>query len=76
MIILNELIYEINKILKTLNTDENVEVRISNNQEYDFQINNFVKYQKHEKIKELIMSISEVLSNCKALEEYNITISF
>ena len=73
MIILNELIYEINKILKKLNVDENVEVRISNNQEYDFQINNFVKYQKHEKIKELSVSISKILSNCKALEDYNIT---
>ena len=73
MIILNELIYEINKVLKKLNVDESVEVRISNNQEYDFQINNFVKYQKHEKIKELSVSISKILSNCKALEEYNIT---
>ena len=50
---LSDLINKLEKILTNKNLSETISLRISNNENYDFQINNLVKHQNHQDIKEI-----------------------
>ena len=41
------LIKNLENVLKETVNDESISLRISNNQNFDFQINNLVKFQNH-----------------------------
>ena len=47
----------IKKLLSENDIDENIDFRISSIVNFDFQINNLVKYQSHPNIKKIITSI-------------------
>ena len=53
MIILSDLLDDVYEVFNKFDLDEKIQLRISSNEEYDFQINNLVKYQQHEKIIDL-----------------------
>ncbi len=63
----------IKKLLSEHDIDENIAFRISSIVDYDFQINNLVKYQSHPNIKQIITSIEKIIKNEKAIEEFEIT---
>ena len=53
--------------------DENIEIRISNVPNYDFQINNLVKHQNHPDIEKIVISISKIIENDDSVIKYEIT---
>ena len=60
---LSDLIKKLEKILANKNLPETISLRISNNKNYDFQINNLVKHQNHQDIKEVTASFSEAIND-------------
>jgi arginyl-tRNA synthetase len=63
----------INKLLSENDIDENIAFKISSIVNYDFQINNLVKYQSHPNIKKIITLVEKIIKNEKAIEEFEIT---
>ena len=55
------------------NIDENIEIRISNFPNYDFQINNLVKHQNHPEIEKILASIAKIIENDDSIIKYEIT---
>ena len=53
---LKSIVNKLEENLKEFNIFENVDIKLCNEQKYQFQINNFVKYQKHEQINDIITS--------------------
>ena len=47
MNILNNLNKDLISVLNKFNLSENIDLKISNIEEFDFQINNLVKHQQH-----------------------------
>ena len=47
MNILNNLNKDLTSVLNKFNLSENIDLKISNIEEFDFQINNLVKHQQH-----------------------------
>ena len=70
---LSKLKNEIKKHLLENDIDETIDIRISNVPNYDFQINNLVKFQNHPNIKKIIASILQVIEREKAIEKYEVT---
>ena len=65
-----------NKIKNELllnNIDENIEIRISNFPNYDFQINNLVKHQNHPEIEKIVASLSKIIENDDSIIKYEFT---
>ena len=65
MNLLKTVVNNLGKILKKHGIDEAIDIRISNLDTYDYQINNLVKYQKHPAVE----SIKEEISNTLTLSE-------
>ena len=65
MNLLKTVVNDLGKILKKHGIDEAIDIRISNLDTYDYQINNLVKYQKHPAVE----SIKEEISNTLTLSE-------
>ena len=65
MNLLKTVVNDLGKILKKHGIDEAIDIRISNLDTYDYQINNLVKYQKHPTVE----SIKEEISNTLTLSE-------
>ena len=76
MNILNHLIKKLEATLTEFDIYENIELRISNVLEFDLQINNLVKYQKAEKINELVIKFKKILDKNKRIKNYEITEKF
>ena len=76
MNILNHLIKELEATLTEFDIYENIELRISNVLKFDLQINNLVKYQKAEKINELVNKFKKILDENKRIKNYEITEKF
>ena len=62
MNLLKSIIDEIYNLLIENNIHEDIDLRISNLKDFDYQINNLVKYQKHKNIKLIKEKISESLN--------------
>ena len=60
MIILSDLLDDVYKVFDKFDLDEKIQLRTSSNEEYDFQINNLVKYKQHEKIKNIKSTLSDI----------------
>tara|TARA_B100000941_G_scaffold290665_1_gene274062 strand:+ start:2290 stop:3933 length:1644 start_codon:yes stop_codon:yes gene_type:complete len=73
MIILSDLLDDVNKVFNKFDLNEKIQLRTSSNNKYDFQINNLVKYQQHENIKEIESTIFEILNLSKKLNKFEIT---
>ena len=65
MNLLKTVVDDLSEILKKHGIDEAIDIRISNLDTYDYQINNLVKYQKHPAVE----SIKEEISNTLTLSE-------
>ena len=73
---MNQLLKLENNIKKELllsNIHENVEIRISNFPNYDFQINNLVKHQNHPEIEKIVASLSKIIENDDSIIKYEFT---
>ena len=73
---MNQLLKLKNNIKKELllsNIHENIEIRISNFPNYDFQINNLVKHQNHPEIEKIVASLSKIIENDDSIIKYEFT---
>ena len=61
MNLLKTVIDDLDKILKNNGIDEVIDIRISNLDNYDYQINNLVKHQNHPKVQSIKDEISDTL---------------
>jgi len=73
MKIFEELRSEFIKVLNKFNIEEKVDIKISKNQEFDYQINNLVKHINHKEIVKITSKFSEVLVKLNIIEEFEIT---
>ena len=73
MKIFEELESEFIKVLNKFNIEEKVDIKISKNQEFDYQINNLVKHINHKEIVKITSKFSEVLMKLNIIEEFEIT---
>ena len=73
MKIVESLIVEINNLFNKFDIDEEIDFKISNIENYDYQINNLVKYQKNEEIKEIVHKINLLLDDHEVIEDFEIT---
>ncbi len=67
------LIKNLENVLEKSVETENIILRISNNPNFDFQINNLVKFQNHKLIKEIENSFSKIIDNEILIKNYEIT---
>ena len=70
MNLLKPFISEIHDLLIESNLNETVDLRITNLENYDYQINNFVKYQNHPDIKTIKEKVSKVLNSSELVKEF------
>ena len=73
MNIYKELSANIEKVIKNYGIDESIEIRISKIQNFDYQINLFVRYQSHNQITKIINDISAFLNQSNLIESFEIT---
>tara|TARA_B100001123_G_scaffold350249_1_gene400619 strand:+ start:2794 stop:4431 length:1638 start_codon:yes stop_codon:yes gene_type:complete len=73
MKIFEPLIKELQDTLKEFKIIEEIDFKISNIDNFDYQINNLVKYQKNKEIKNNIKKFEKVLINNKVIKDYEIT---
>ena len=64
---LSNLKTNIEKLLSENDIEEDIDIRISNVVNYDFQINNLVKYQSNPNIQKIVDSISKVIEKEKEI---------
>ena len=70
---LSNLIIKLEKELTKYNISESIDLKISTIQNYDFQINNLVKFQKNNEIEKIKSSFSEIIENEPFIKHYEIT---
>ena len=70
---LSNLIIKLEKELTKYNILESIDLKISTIQNYDFQINNLVKFQKNKEIEKIKISFSEIIENEPFIKHYEIT---
>ena len=75
--------YQLIKLIKNLENElqelvgpESISLRISNNPNFDFQINNLVKFQNHEKIKNIENSFYKIIDKESSIKKFEITDSY
>jgi len=73
MKIFEPLIKELQDTLEEFEIIEEIDFKISNIDDFDYQINNLVKYQKNKEIKNNIDKFEKVLINNKIIKDYEIT---
>ncbi len=73
MKILEKVNLELIKILKKYKIVENIDIKISKTNDFDYQINNLVKFQNHTNIHNIKEEFSNILKNSKYIENYEIT---
>ena len=73
MKIVESLIVEINKLFNEYDIKEEIDFKISNIENFDYQINNLVKYQNHEKIDKIVDKINLLLGSNELIENFEIT---
>ena len=72
--------YQLTKLIKNLENElqelvgpESISLRISNNPNFDFQINNLVKFQNHKKIKNIENSFYKIIDKEPSIKKFEIT---
>ncbi len=73
MKIVESLIDEINNLFNEYDIDEEIDFKLSNIENFDYQINNLVKHQKQEKIEEIVGKVESLLTSHNLLENFEIT---
>ena len=70
MNLLKPIVNEINDLLIKSNLDEAIDLRISNIDHYDYQINNLVKHQNHPDIEAIKERVGEALFSSELIKEF------
>jgi len=70
MNLLKPIVSEIDDLLRDSNLNETIDLRITNLENYDYQINNFVKYQNHPDIKIIKEKVSKALNSSELVKEF------
>ncbi len=73
MKIIEPLIKELKEILEEFDIKEEIDFKISNVKNFDYQINNLVKYQKNKEVIENIKKFEKILDNNQIIENFEIT---
>ena len=76
MKIIEPLIKELKEMLEEFDIKEEIDFKISNVENFDYQINNLVKYQKNKKVIENIKKFEKILDNNQIIENFEITKNF
>ena len=71
MNLLKTVVDDLGNILKKNGIDEVIDIRISNLDNYDYQINNLVKYQNHHNIESIKKEISSSLTTSGLIDVFN-----
>jgi arginyl-tRNA synthetase len=71
MNLLKKVVDDLGNILKKNGIDEVIDIRISNLENYDYQINNLVKYQKHHNIESIKKEISSSLTSSGLIDVFD-----
>ena len=74
MNLLKPIVSQIQNILSKNGIDELVDVRISNLDNYDYQINNLVKYQNHPNIELIKDGVSKLLKSSTPVSYTHLTL--
>ncbi len=73
MKIVESLIIEINNLFNEHGINEKIDFKISNIENFDYQINNLVKHQNHENIHEIVSKTELLFANNEVIENFEIT---
>ena len=73
MKILNEINLKIKNKLKDYEINEDIDLKISKNLDFDYQIDNLVKHQNHLEIKNLSSEINKILEDSTIIDNFEIT---
>ena len=73
MKILNEINLKIKNTLRDYEINEDIDLKISKNLEFDYQIDNLVKHQNHLEIKNLSLEINKILEDSTIIDNFEIT---
>ena len=73
MKILEPLINDFKILFEKFDIQEDIDLKISNIENFDYQINNLVKYGNHENIKDLKLSVKDLCENNKIINTFEIT---
>jgi len=71
MNLLKTVVDDLSEILKKHGIDEAIDIRISNLDTYDYQINNLVKYQKHPTVESIKEEISKTLTLSELIDVFD-----
>jgi arginyl-tRNA synthetase len=71
MNLLKKVVDDLGNILKKNGIDEVIDIRISNLENYDYQINNLVKYQNHHNIESIKKEISSSLTTSGLIDVFD-----
>ena len=70
---LSNLIEKLENELYDRNMSEEISLRISNNSDFDFQINNLVKFQSHNDIDQIKNSFYKIIQNDSSVRNFEIS---
>ena len=70
---LKSIVNKLEENLKEFNIFETVAIKICNEQKYQFQINNLVKYQKHKQINDIITSTIKIIEETDIINSFEVT---
>ena len=73
MKLLNNFATDLKNLLSKYSINEEVEIRISGLEDFDFQINNLIKYEKNKDIDGIRAGVLELLKNDHVIDSYEIT---
>ena len=73
MKIVDSLLVEVSNVFNEFGIKEEIDFKISNIENFDYQINNLVKHQNHEKIDEIIDKVDLLLSEHTIVENFELT---
>ena len=73
MKLLNNFVTDLKNLLSKYSINEEVEIRISGLEDFDFQINNLIKHEKNKDIDGIRAGVSELLKNEHVIDSYEIT---
>tara|TARA_X000001036_G_scaffold347900_1_gene328169 strand:+ start:1845 stop:3488 length:1644 start_codon:yes stop_codon:yes gene_type:complete len=73
MNLLKPILQPIYETLLSNNINESIDIRISNLENFDYQINNLVKFQNHKNIDQIKIQLSELLDSANLIKRYEFT---
>ena len=73
MKILKPLISEFQGLLENSNINEEIDIKISSIESFDYQINNLVKYQNHRDIEKILNDVEQLALDVEIIDSFEIT---